>query len=92
VFEIGPKLGDDAVGERADSVDEGAKFGDIGSVVTCVASRMVGVKLGDSAAVLTCAGAKRAGKSGDEDSGSAGGASDPRASGHMALAPSSTWS
>ena len=92
MFGTGPKFGDAAVGERADSLDEGAKFGDMDGAVGCVASKIVGAKLGDSAAAIAGVVEKRAGKSGDEDSGSAGDALDTKAIGQIASAPSSTWS
>lgn len=89
---MGPKFGDDAVGERADSVEAGAKLGDKGNVVAWVESSMEGAKLGDSGAAIGCVAAKRAAKSGEEDKGSEADASDTKESGQIAEAPSSTWS
>jgi hypothetical protein len=99
----GPKLGDDAVGDKAAvevgekfgdmaAIDVGGKFGDMACVDACAVSMREGVILGDDTVVVTGVVAKRVGKSGDEDRGTPGGASGAKTAGQMASAPSSTWS
>jgi hypothetical protein len=98
---MGPKLGDDAVGNMV-SVTAGVKFGDIASVDTgprfegmargagCAEARGEDTKFGEDDIAVMGVVAKRVGKLGDEGRATPGAASGTKAFDQMAPAPSST--